>query len=227
MKDGICKRVLAGHGGAVVSVKADKDKICSTSFDGMARVWSWAGRNELALEGHRGHVCGLWLQPLEEGTCVWTGADDGLVKKWDINTGTCVCEFSQEAISDTGMRLDTPCSVWCVHGTSGSAIVTGSTDASVRVWDTNSGREVCRMSGHQDAVAGLQLDHDKIVTSGFDGTVRVWDWRTLRCRGIVDLLQASRSNVSPHQRRCTRLSMDQYKVLVGCIDGTIYCIDVY
>ncbi len=94
-----CKRVLAGHQGPVVSLKADQDKIVSTSFDGTARVWTWAGREELVLEGHSGHVCGLWLQPLAEGgNAVWTGADDGLVKRWDVPTGVCRSEFVQESL---------------------------------------------------------------------------------------------------------------------------------
>jgi len=46
----------------------------------------------MVLEGHRGHVCGLWLQPSQQGSNVWTGADDGLIRRWDIHT-VCVCMF--------------------------------------------------------------------------------------------------------------------------------------
>jgi hypothetical protein len=107
-----CKRVLAGHQGPVVSLKADQDKIVSTSFDGTARVWTWAGREELVLEGHSGHVCGLWLQPLAQGgTAVWTGADDGLVKKWDLSTGVCLSEFAQESL--VGGLSETACCACC------------------------------------------------------------------------------------------------------------------
>ena len=120
-------------------------------------------------------------------------------------------------------------SVWCVQA-SRSSVVTGATDGSVRVWDIASGREQHSLMGHEDAVAGLQFDDRTIVTSGFDGTLRVWDWRTMRCRGVVRLVEASHRefrSLSTHSRRCTRLSMDEHKVVVGCIDGTIYCVDVY
>ena len=30
-----------------------------------------------------------------------------------------------------------------------------------------------------------------------------------------------------HPRRCTRLAVDDANVLVGCIDGSIYQVDVY
>ena len=111
-------------------------------------------------------------------------------------------------------------------------MVTGGTDGSVRVWDIASGREMFQLLGHEDAVAGLQFDDRSIVTSAFDGTVRVWDWRTMRCRGVIDLVKASQRTfanhaLSTHSRRCTRLSMDEHKVVVGCIDGTISCVDVY
>ncbi|KAJ1492323.1 WD40-repeat-containing domain protein [Baffinella frigidus] len=79
VKRGTCGRVLTGHSGAVVTLKADANKIVSTSFDGTCKVWSWRGRCEQTLIGHRGHVCGLSFQESEPRN-VWTGADDGLVK---------------------------------------------------------------------------------------------------------------------------------------------------
>ena len=40
--------------------------------------------------GHRGHVCGLWLSDVEHGpeggSVAWTGADDGVVKKWHLSS---------------------------------------------------------------------------------------------------------------------------------------------
>ena len=108
MNKNVSRRVLAGHQGPVVSLKADKDKIVSTSFDGTARVWTWEGRERMVLEGHSGHVCGLWLQPASEGgNSVWTGADDGLVKKWDINTGACQFEFAHQSLPG-GSEWKTP-----------------------------------------------------------------------------------------------------------------------
>ncbi len=37
----------------------------------------------------------------------------------------------------------------------------------------------------------------------------------------------AQSQAANHSRHCTRLSMDRHKVIVGCIDGSIYCVDVY
>ena len=63
------------------------------------------------------------------GASLWTGADDGLVKKWDLNTGACVAEFAQQSVSGFGA------SVWCVHAGLQAALVSGSTDGTVRVFD--------------------------------------------------------------------------------------------
>ncbi len=110
VKTGACKRVMPGHQGAVVSLKAHERLIVSSSFDATARVWDWQGRQQLVLTGHRGHVCGLWLSDVAEGGHVaWTGADDGFVKKWHLTSGACEMELVQQVDSTA-----TP-SIWAVQ----------------------------------------------------------------------------------------------------------------
>jgi len=220
VRRGTCSRVLAGHAGPIVSLHADEEAIYSTSFDGSCRVWSWQGRNVQTLLGHVGHVCGLSAQP-DDRDALWTGADDGLVKRWDVERGACVLNLEAPGQEQHG-------SVWCVQATSRGVLVSASTDANVRIWDTSSGTAIARLEGHDGAVAGLHCDPDKIVSCAFDGTVRLWDWKMMRCRGCVRVDSAHGGHLPMNQyRRCTRLQVSDSQILVGCIDGNIYQIDIY
>ena len=64
----------------------------------------------------------------------------------------------------------------------GQWIVTGSTDESVRVWDTQSG--VCQLTlhGHTDGVRGVDVSLVKnfLVTAGDDGRVALWKYEVLQ-----------------------------------------------
>lgn len=57
-----------------------------------------------------------------------------------------------------------------------SQIVTSSTDATARLWDTFTGEELQRFVGHAGSVsdAAFMPDGKSIVTSGNDGTIRQW-----------------------------------------------------
>ncbi len=58
----------------------------------------------------------------------------------------------------------------------------GSWDKSVRVWDLNSGRQLCRLSGHTGSLSrpgivsgvALRTDGSQVVSCGFDGSIRLW-----------------------------------------------------
>ncbi|MGA1863653.1 MAG: hypothetical protein ACMUHX_01190, partial [bacterium] len=59
----------------------------------------------------------------------------------------------------------------------GKNIASGSSDNTVRLWDTSSGKEVKRFKGHSDSVSSVAFSPDgKNIASGSrDNTVRLWD----------------------------------------------------
>jgi WD40 repeat protein len=57
-------------------------------------------------------------------------------------------------------------------------IVTGSSDHSVRVWDTTSGEPLRTLTGHQYAVWNLKLIGSTAISASYDGTLRLWDVKT-------------------------------------------------
>ena len=68
--------------------------------------------------------------------------------------------------------------VWSICYTpDGRRIVLGSNDATVKVWDLQSGQEVLTLRGHAGRVWSVALSPDgqRIVSGGADGTIRVWN----------------------------------------------------
>ena len=59
----------------------------------------------------------------------------------------------------------------------GKTLVSGSNDATIRVWDLATGRERRILWGHTSKITALQLtsDSQRLVSGSSDGTVRVWD----------------------------------------------------
>ncbi len=59
----------------------------------------------------------------------------------------------------------------------GKRIVTGSLDATAKVWDAQSGKELLTLKGHSSSVMSVAFSPDgtRIVTGSTDGTAKVWD----------------------------------------------------
>ncbi|KAI0377147.1 WD40 repeat-like protein [Hypomontagnella monticulosa] len=60
-------------------------------------------------------------------------------------------------------------------------MLTGSLDATMRLWDTATGKSPRTFFGHVEGIWGLAADSLRYVTSANDATVKVWDARTGRC----------------------------------------------
>jgi WD40 repeat protein len=68
----------------------------------------------------------------------------------------------------------------------GQRLLSGSADASVRLWDVTTGAEVCILSGHTDKVWSVAFlpDGTRALSAGKDRSVRLWDLergREIRC----------------------------------------------
>src|SRR5262249_6920886 len=72
----------------------------------------------------------------------------------------------------------------------GKAVASVGADATLRLWETASGKELRRLTGHKGEIRCLAVSPDgkSLLTGGIDGTVRLWDVATGRER--AKLLQA-------------------------------------
>ena len=58
----------------------------------------------------------------------------------------------------------------------GDEIATSSADRSVRIWDAGTGKELSKISGHEDAITEVRWSPDgsQIMTASADRTIRIW-----------------------------------------------------
>jgi WD40 repeat protein/serine/threonine protein kinase/tetratricopeptide (TPR) repeat protein len=102
----------------------------------------------------------------------------------------------------------------------GKTLVSGSTDASVRVWDVATGKERAVLSGHGAMIWSLAISPDgKIVASGSgDNTVKLWDLGT---RELLATLAGRTEMV-----RSVAFSPDGKVLAAGTEDGALELWDV-
>ena len=93
----------------------------------------------------------------------------------------------------------------------GNNIVSGSRDASVRLWDVSNGCCKRVFLGHQAAVRCVQMEGNRIVSGAYDHTIRIWDAET----------GASLFNLTGHTHRVYSLLFDGRYVISGSLDATI------
>jgi F-box and WD-40 domain protein CDC4 len=105
------------------------------------------------------------LQLDEEEGWLISGADNGNVGIWDINSGKC-----------TALPPGHQGGVWTLKATKDGILVTGSTDRTLMVWDMKSGNRLAELIGHSSTVRCVEIVGKKFIVSGSrDGTLRVWD----------------------------------------------------
>jgi WD40 repeat protein len=103
---------------------------------------------------------------LDGRTALW-GSERGLIRVWDVASGTIlrILEGHTESVTCLALTADA------------RTAVSASDDHTLRVWDVPTG--ACRLvlSDHIGAVAGVAVTPDGAlaVSAGADGTVRVWD----------------------------------------------------
>ncbi|KAJ9220023.1 hypothetical protein DTO207G8_5290 [Paecilomyces variotii] len=60
-------------------------------------------------------------------------------------------------------------------------LATGSYDATIKIWDTDTGEELRTLRGHTSGIRCLQFDDTKLISGSIDRTIKVWNWRTGDC----------------------------------------------
>ena len=109
-----------------------------------------------------------------DGTLVATGALDGSVCIWNVETGTLVqaLEGPEEDIN------------WISWHPRGNVILAGSSDMLTWMWMGTTGDCMQVFSGHSGPVTcGSFAPNGKfIVTASSDGTAKVWNPKTGKCR---------------------------------------------
>ena len=193
-----------GHASTVLSVAFSTDglKVVSGSYDHTVRVWSTESGDEIHKFDRHSHgevssvafsADGLKVVSGSDGVRICSTESGREIEKFDGHSGW----VNSVAISQDGQK-----------------IVSGSDDHQVRVWSTESGREIpsSKMLGSVMSVA-LSQDGRKVVSGSTDMTVRVWSAESGREIHKLD----------GHSNTVTKVafSPDGRKMVSGSYDNTV------
>jgi F-box/WD-40 domain protein MET30 len=90
-------------------------------------------------------------------------------------------------------------------------LATGSYDTTIKIWDTETGKELRTLRGHQSGIRCLQFDDTKLISGSLDGSIKVWNWRTGECI----------STYTGHQGGVICLHFDSTLLASGSMDNTV------
>lgn len=62
-----------------------------------------------------------------------------------------------------------------------NVLATGSYDATIKIWDLETGEEIRTLTGHRLGIRCLQMDDRKLISGSLDCQIKVWNWRTGEC----------------------------------------------
>ncbi|MBF0189364.1 MAG: hypothetical protein HQL50_15685, partial [Magnetococcales bacterium] len=184
LSDQSCITVFRGHVKPVLAVQIDPEagRIYSGSADQTIKVWDMTtGRCLQTLLSEHGPVNALKLHPnrtqlVSAGGAPFAG--DYAIRIRDIADGTIrtIMEGHQKPVTSLALDAD------------GCTLMSGSEDATVRVWETHTGDPVRTLDGHDGPVNGVALTHSpdhalSVCGDRFarENSLRLWNLNTGRC----------------------------------------------
>ncbi|QSZ37035.1 hypothetical protein DSL72_009127 [Monilinia vaccinii-corymbosi] len=203
-KTGALRKKLEGHDGGVWALQYEGNVLVSGSTDRSVRVWDIEkGLCTQVFHGHTSTVrCLQILMPSEAGKTasgqpimvpeqplIITGSRDSQLRVWKLPAP------GDKRYIQTGPPTndaDCPYFVRVLAGHTHSVraiaahqdtLVSGSYDATVRVWKISTGEVLHRLHGHTAKVYSVVLDHkrNRCISGSMDTYVKVWSLDTGTC----------------------------------------------
>jgi F-box and WD-40 domain protein CDC4 len=202
---GASLKQLNGHEGGVWALQYDGDMLVSGSTDRTVRIWDVEkGRCLHVFQGHTSTVrCLVILKPTiigheTDGTPIMmpkepliiTGSRDSTLRVWKLPKvgDTPFNPNGDIATTDDQNPYFIRALLGHIHSVRaiaahGDTLVSGSYDASVRVWRISNGDLVHRLIGHTQKVYSVILDHERnrCISGSMDNLVKVWSLETGQC----------------------------------------------
>ncbi len=158
------------------------------------------------------------FQPAElstDGKQFATGSTDGFIRLWDVSTGRVSWE------SPHGSEINS-----VAFSPNGKLVATAGENRVTSIWETQSGRLIQNLIGHENEVMSVAFSPDgqSVLTSSHDCTARIWDLKTGQQRYLLphrgELLEAS---YSPDGKYVATASRDRTAMIWNAITGQPHC----
>ncbi|TBU46555.1 WD40 repeat-like protein [Dichomitus squalens] len=167
-RDGPCVRTLEGHTKAVSAMYFEDECLVTGASDKTMRQWDLnTGQCVMTMDI-------LWAISHPPTAAPGTALPAHLVPGAAAAAGTFAVPTPPYADGTWEMYQDFVGALqfW------GYALVSGSGDGAVRMWDMRTGQPHRTLLGHTGPVTCLQFDELHIVTGSLDKSIRIWDVRT-------------------------------------------------
>jgi len=174
-----CIQMLRGHTSQVFFIAHQSDsRLMSASEDGSVRYWSPAGISKQTIRGLLNGVSCLALLAPNGKKLVTCCLDDNVARVWEAKK-------QWKCIHMLKGHADTICTVTAIDN--GAFLATGSSDCTVRIWDSSSGGCCTILSGHTGSVLCVNQKSDRrILTGSTDNTIRLWDRYSEQCLQVLE-----------------------------------------
>ncbi|PCH33260.1 WD40 repeat-like protein [Wolfiporia cocos MD-104 SS10] len=192
--DGPCIRVLEGHTKAVSALYFEDACLVTGASDKTMRQWDLnTGQCVMTMDI-------LWAISHPPATAPGSAMPNHLFPGAAAAVGSFSVPMPPYADGTWDMYQDFVGAVqfW------GYALVSGSGDGAVRMWDMRTGQPHRTLLGHTGPVACLQFDELHVVSGSLDKSIRIWDLRT---GGILDTLK--------YDHAVTALQFDTRKIVAA------------
>ena len=105
-----------------------------------------------------------------DGTTLASGAVDGTVKLWSVETHTNIATFEEHTDPVSSVSLSP----------NGMLLASGAADGTVKLWNVDTHTNIATLEGHASAVTSVAFSPDgtTLAAGAWDGTVKLWDVET-------------------------------------------------
>jgi F-box/WD-40 domain protein MET30 len=96
-----------------------------------------------------------------------------------------------------------------------NVLASGSYDATIKIWNVDTGEEIRTLRGHQAGIRALQFDDSKLISGSLDNTIKIWNWHTGEC---ISTLQG-------HTNGVISVHFDGHLLASGSMDKSVKIFD--